>query len=1071
MHKFTLSAISIFSICALYGVSAKAQQTDAISAARKDSLALYKADSTRRAQGNKFTGFLRDAATGKPVSGMNISVEAYSAALSDDKGRFTISVPNYDAVLVVKGQGYQLKEIPLKGRKKLPDVLLFEESFNSVYDEANLVTRPMAMNRTANAVNIVNTQGSWENTSAETPDTYLQGKVAGLSVVRRSGSPNAGANLFLRGFSSLFGTNAPLVIVDGMIYDTNQYGSSLASGHIRNPFGNLDLRDVESFTVLKDASASVYGTKGANGVILITTNSRPELATRIDLGIYGEYNYMGNNKLLPLMKAGDYRLYLADVLKSSGMTPEQVAAQPYFNDNPASPTYAMYHNDRNWQKQAFKNGYNQNYNLRVSGGDNVARYVLSLGYANNKGITQNTGITKFNTRFNADLNISRHLTVNANLSFNYAQQNLFDQTASETSPLYLSLIKSPLVGVNDVNAQGVPSPNLADVDAFGIGNPQAVFNKAKENDQNYRFLGGLNFKYDFNKSWAAQTLIGLTADKVRENYFVPRAGVANDTTASGVVDSRLGSQVQRLFNIYSDTRVTFNHTYNRIHYVGLNLGVRFSSFNTETNYNQSSNSAIDQLITVGNGDPLLNRTGGELGKYRWLNNYFTGDYRLYNKYIFNVTVAADASSRFGDRADGMDIGGKKMALLPAVSAAWIVSSEKFLADVNMLEMLKLRASYGLTGNDDIGNYASKQYYISQNWLGMQGLIRGNVGNPYLQWEVNKKLDLGLDASFFQERIGLTFDYFRNTTSHMITRSTAPTVSGLEYVVSNGGGMKTDGYELAINGRIINNSKFKWDLGFNIYTYRNRITALPSTYLSSYYGATILTQVGAPAGLFYGYRTNGVYRTNAEAAAAGISVRNSQGIPVAQQGGDVKFVDVNGDHIIDNADRQAIGNPNPDFAGAITTGFTYGRVNLNALFTFSKGNKVYNETRRLLESESGPQNQLTSVNNRWRVDGQQTNMPRAAYGDPTMNNSFSDRWIEDGSYLRLRTLSVTYDVPLKYKGFKYLKVYATGNNLLTFSKYLGYDPEFAPTGNLLTNGIDNLLDPQFKTIMLGVRIGI
>jgi TonB-linked SusC/RagA family outer membrane protein len=1075
MQIFTKSIGLILFFCLLCGIKTMAQDTDSLTAKQMaDSIARYKTDSLTRANGKKIVGIIKDASTGKPVSGINVSVPQYSAAITDEKGSFTVNVPNYDVLLIVGGQGYQPKEIALKGRTKIPEVLLFEDNYNSVYDVANTPFKPTPLNQTSTAVNSVNTLGAWEPTSLELPDTYLQGKVAGLNVIRRSGTPNAGASLFLRGFNSLNGTNAPLLVVDGMIYDTNNFGSSIIGGHVHNPYSNIDLHDVQNITILKDAAAAAYGTKGGNGVILLTTNSNPDLATKIDLGIYSGYNYINSSSLLPLMRAGDYRTYLSDVMRTSGLTSTQTAALPYFNDNPANADYNTYHNDTDWQKQAFKNGFNQNYNLRVSGGDDIARYVLSLGYGDNKGITRLTDVARFNTRFNADLKISPKFTVTANLSFNYNEQKLRDQgLTTKTNPIYTSLIKSPLLRVRQVNSQGVESPNLADVDIFGYSNPEALTLNAQETNRNYRFFGNFNFKYQFSRYFSAQTLVGVTADKVRESYFIPRVGVANDTTSTAIIDSRLGSRVQRLFNLYNDTRVNYSRIFNRIHALNVNLGTRFAQYNTNDNFNFGYNSAIDQLISVGTGDPALRRTGGDIGKYRWFNNYLNANYQLYNKYILGLNVALDASSRFGNQAtDGVSLGGVKMALLPSVSAGWIVSSEKFMSDLNFVELLKLRASYGWVGNDDIGNYAARQYYVSQNLLGLQGLVRANFGNPQLQWEVNKKLDFGFDASFLQERLSITADYFKNTTTKMLTQEPAPTAGGLVYAVTNNGAMQTSGVELSVNGRIINNANFKWDLGFNIATYRNKITKLPGNSMqTSYAGATILTQVGMPAGVFYGYKTNGVYTSNAEAAAAGISYRNAQGNLVPQQGGDVRFIDANGDKIIDDNDKQVIGNPNPDFTGGITTGFTYKRLSLNALVTFTKGNSLYNYTRRQIESASGPQNQSLAVVNRWRADGQVTNIPRASYGDPSGNSSFSDRWIEDGSYLRLRTVSVTYDVPFKYKAFKYFKIYATGNNLLTFTKYLGYDPEFAATTSLLTNGIDTTLEPQFKTVQLGVRIGI
>lgn len=1053
-----------------------AQQTDSISVQLADSIARYKTDSVKIAKGAKISGVVRDAATGKPISGISIGVAEYFSSITNDQGSFTVNIPNGDAVLLISGQGYQKKEVPVKGRTSIPDILLFEDSYISTYDDARMpfgINTPL--NRQANSVASVNTLGAWEPSSLETPDSYLQGKVAGLNVIRRSGTPNIGANLFLRGFSSLYGSNAPLLIVDGMIYDTYHYANSIIGGHVNNPYANLDLRDVDNYTILKDASAGIYGTKGANGVILLSTNNNPDLATKIDLAVYGGYNYISAGTLLPIMQAKDYRTYLSDVLGTSGQTSDQIAAQPYMMDDPADGTYYMYHNNTNWQKKAFQNGYNQNYDLRISGGDNIAKYVLSLGYGTNKGITKQTDMSKYSTRFNGDLAISKHFTINSNLSFAYNEQNYKDQGLNpETNPIYLSLIKSPLLRDHDVRADGVQSPNLADADIFNISNPEAITETSQELNRSYRFFGNFTFKYEFSKYLYAQTLIGVTADKVREGTFIPRLGVTNDTLRLGAIaDSRSATQVQRLFNLYSDTYVSYNRTFNLIHTLAATIGTRFTKSNIDYNVDRGYNTAIDQIVTVGNGDAALQTTGGDVGAYRWLNNYLNVNYQLYNKYIFGFNVTADASSRFGTQVpNALGIGGVKYAVLPSASAAWVVSSEKFMSDINFLELLKLRASFGLTGNDDIGNYAARQYYISQNLLGLQGLIRGNIGNPELQWEVGKKLDIGLDASFFQDRLSITADVYRNTTDKMITQQTAQTISGIQYAVINNGGMQTNGIELSVSGRIINNKDIKWDLGFNIAAYRNKITQFPSnSMITQYAGANILTQTGLPVGMFYGYKTNGVYATNAAALAAGISVKNSQGNLVAQQGGDVRFVDVNNDKVIDSKDMQVIGNPNPDYTGGISTAFTYKRISLNALFTFSKGNDVYNYTRRQLESESGAQNQSLAVLNRWRADGQVTNVPRVAYGDPSGNSSFSDRWIEDGSYLRLRTLSVTYDVPLTTKFFKYLKIYATGNNLLTFTKYLGFDPEFAANENVLLQGIDTTLEPQFKTVQLGLRVGI
>ncbi|RYY28887.1 MAG: SusC/RagA family TonB-linked outer membrane protein [Sphingobacteriaceae bacterium] len=1015
------------------------------------------------------TGIVLDAATRKPIAGINISIFEFSAAITDDKGAFTIKVPDYNAVLTISGPGLQSKDVPLKGRKSVT-ALMFEEEYNSVYDLAQTPAGRLPQNQSASSLTSINTQGGWTNAN-ETADTYLQGRVAGMEAIRRSGTPGIGANLFLRGYSSLYSTNKPLIVVDGMIYDNRQYGSSLIGGHVYNPLQQIDFKDIDNITVIKDGS-SVYGTRAANGLILITTGQSPELATRIDFGVYGGFNQKPAQ--LPLLGAADYRTYLSDVLKTSGLSSTQIQAQPYMNDNPANPDYARYHNNTDWQKQAVKNSYSNNYYLKVTGGDAIARYALSLGYLGNDGITANTDLTRYNTRFNATLNLTQKFTADASLSFAYSQQNLRDQgNNAKINPIFASQIKSPLVAIRALDDQGVPSPNLSDVDIFNVSNPLALIEKAQETSKSYRFAGIINFKYQFNKYLNLQSAIGITSDKVRENTFIPRYGVVDDTLSNAIADSRLGSQVQRLYNIYNDTHIAYERTFNRIHHLTLNAGFRYNNSNSQNNFSLGYNSATDQLITVGTGANTLRVTGGDAGNWNWLNTFVSADYQFKGKYLLSYNMSADGSSRFGKQIPGaLSISGNKYAVLPSVAAGWIVSSEKFMLTLPWIEVLKLRGSYGLTGNDDIGNYTSRQYYVSQNLLGTQGLVRGNVGNPQLQWEVNKKADLGFDAAFLKERLSVSFDVFQNTTDKMIVYEPLPTQAGLSYQITNNGGMRSKGIEIAANGRVINNIRLKWDIGFNISAYRNSITKLPvQQMLTPYNGATVLTALGQPANLFYGFKSNGVYATDVAATADGFQQRMPNGTLLPFRGGDIKFTDLNGDKIIDNNDRQVIGNPNPDFTGAITTRIAYKRIALDALFTFSQGNQLYNMPRNILESMQGYQNQTIAVNNRWRGEGQVTSTPKATFGDPMGNSRFSDRWIEDGSYFRLRTVSITYDVPVKTKFLRSVRVYLTSNNLFTLTKYLGYDPEFSATENLLTRGIDIGLEPIYRSAQLGVRIGL
>lgn len=1030
------------------------------------------ADSTVATQrvvtGVKVSGTIRDVRTGDPLPGVSVSIPGFSAALTDDSGNFTLTVPDYSATLLVAGEGRQGKAVALKGRSQLT-LDLGEDAMASVYDLAYLPGGQKPLNETVNSVVSINLNDKWQQPT-ESVDTYLQGKVAGLNVSRRSGTPGIGANMFLRGLSSLNASNQPLVVVDGMLFDMNDYGGSQIGNYFANPLANIDIKDIDNITFIKDA-ASVYGAKGANGVLIINTAQAPELMTRIDFAAYGGVNYAPRR--IPVLGASEYRSYLSDMLKTRGLTDDQIQAQPYMNDDPANPQYYRYHNNTDWQDEVLKNSHTSNYYLKVTGGDNIAKYGLSLGYLDQDGTVAGTDFKRYSTRFNADYQMSPKLQATSNLGFTYNEHILKDEgLMAKTNPLYLALIKAPFLGVKEMSEEGIVSPNLEDRDIFNTGNPRTIIDNLNARNNNYRFFGSVGFNYDLNKGLKLNSLFGVTYDKLRENVFVPRRGVAPDTLASGIANSRMASQVQRLFSIYNDTYLSYNKVYRTIHGVSANLGVRYQNNRSEEDFALGFNSATDELQTVGTGSTALRRTGGDLGKWTWLNYYTNVDYSLQSKYFLSLAMALDGSSRFGKEAgQGLKLFDNAFGFFPSLGAGWLVSAENFMAGVPAIELLKLRASYGLTGNDDIGNYNARQVYVSGNLLGRQGIVRGNIGNLALQWETHQKLNVGVDMALLNERLTVSVDAYRNRTNNMLTFEPVLSVAGFDYAITNNGGMENTGVEVALNGRLLDKA-VRWDLGLTFAKNRNELTKLPGNALiSPFADASMISVVGQPAVQFYGYRTNGVYTSDEAAAAEGYSTRLFNGNMANFQGGDVRFVDQNNDKVINDEDRVVIGNPNPDFSGMFQNHLSWKGFSLDAAFTFSYGNDIYNYTRARLESMSGPENQTLRVRNRWITNGMLTDVPRAQWGDPMNNSRFSDRWIEDGSYLRLRSLSLAYNVPFKPGFFKSLNVYLTGNNLVTFTKYLGYDPEFSAGASPLMQGSDIGLAPQFKSVLLGFRLGL
>jgi len=1021
-------------------------------------------------KGIPVTGVIRDGSTGAPLSGINISVYNYSATITNDDGTFSINVPGLNTPLLISSEGFQTREFALSGKTNV-EITLFEAGYPSFYERINMPSGPKFQNKLPFATATVKADESHYGLSVnESVGTFLQGQSAGLFVTRRSGTPNVGADILIRGYNSLYASNQPLIVVDGMIYDDNDYGRGLLENYFTSPLSNIDTKDIQEVTFIKDGS-SLYGTKGGNGVLMITTSRPEDLSTKIDFMVFGGYNQ--EPKELPLMGAGEYRTYMSQMLMSKGLTQAQLQAQPFMNDNTSYSDYYKYHNNTNWQDQVFnEKSLNQNYYLKISGGDNIAKYALSVGYLANDGIIKNTDLKRYNTRFNADLQLSPKFRMHANISFVYAEQNLRNQgIGSNTSPINLALTKAPFLTTNILDANGDISPNLADSDEFGASNPTAIIENAIGVNRNYRFFGNLNFEYEFNEAFKLNSILGINYSKVRENFFIPDLGVASDTLSTAIVKNRSGSEIQRLFTLYNDSYLSFNKA-TRSHSIDMRLGVRIQANEAESDYGLGYNSATDDFTSVGAGTNTLRRVGGSIGNWNWINGYLATNYGFLNKYFVSVNLALDGSSRFGNEAQdwAIGVGNEQFAFLPSVAGAWLISSEPFMTG-NTINLLKLRASYGLSGNDDIGNYTASKYYVSQNLLGLQGLVRGNIGNSQLQWEVVRKANLGADFTILNERLSASLDVFSNKTENMLVFEPVNTSSGLEYVVANSGSMKTTGYEGSLNSRLIN-SALKVDLGFNLSHYKNSVTALPvDEIITEFGGATFLTTEGRVPNLYYGLQSNGVYSSSQDAEAAGLQKRMPNGDLVAFGGGDMIFTDFNNDNIIDENDREIIGDPNPDWVGMVNTKISYKRFTVDAMFNFTYGNDLYNGTRAMLEGMSGYENQSLSVVNRWRVNGQETSIPRATWGDPMGNSSFSSRWIEDGSYVRLRTLIITYDLPVFSDTIRYVQIYATGNNLFTVTDYLGYDPEFSAGSSMFTKGVDIGLEPQFRTIQLGFRLGL
>jgi TonB-linked SusC/RagA family outer membrane protein len=1027
------------------------------------------AQDTLKVETTTITGVVHDAETGNPIPFASITDGSFSSVFTEIEGTFSIKVKTLNDILTISLLGYIDKDVPVSEKTHI-DIYLKSIGLFSYQNKVNTGYDVNKLAYTSQAVSATFRNDNMDKAGSLSAESVFKGNIAGLRVTQRNGAPGSGSELSLRGFSSLNATNRPLIIVDGMIFDTQVYGSPLISGFDPNPLNDIDVSDIESVTVVKDA-VSVYGAKAANGVIYIQTKRAKEQATKIELHTYGGAVFAPKN--IPVLNADDYRLYLNDAVISSGKTISDFGLDAVFNDNiTTNADYYRYHNNTNWQKEVFNNGYCSNYNLNIRGGDDIILLGASVSYSSHNGNIKNTDYSRFNIRLNADINVSKIFAVSASFSFIKNQRDLLSGSSlfDNDDPLYMSLIKAPFTYPYIRTESGIITPNLENYDLLNVSNPVALVNNMEQKSSNYRLFGNFDFILKLNKNLTISNLIGISADKNFETIFVPKQGVVPVELALGVGNNRMANRVLR-HNVYNnDFRIKYIKSFSK-HNINLLAGARLNYNKNEEDWVKDYNSANDDMRTVGNGILLYAQNGGLIGNWTNITYYATAGYDYNKKYFLSVSSALDGSSRFGKEADGIEIFGAKFGFFPSVSGAWLVSSEPFMANIHAIDFLKLRASYGITGNDDIGNYSSQKTYTSRAFLGYPGLLIGNLWNPKLKWETNKKMNFGLDLSVLKERLSVSIDYYNNKTEDMLFYRPVDVYTGFSYYTENNGGFTTKGIDLAINGRIIN-KPVKWDMGLTLSKYKTEVNSIyGNSYLSEVMGANVLTEVGKPLGVFYGYKTKGVFATQDQATQSGLKALMPNTTEIPFTAGDVIFDDRNPDGVIKADDQQVIGDPNPDFFGELNTRVQWKSISLEAAISFCYGNDIFNYMRYKLEAMSGFENQTQAVLNRWRYDGQVTNIPKASYGDPMGNARFSDRWIEDGSYARLRYLTISYRLPMKWNIVKSSEVYVSGINLVTLTKYKGFDPEFSYSGYSLSKGIDPGMTPQSKAVYIGLKIGL
>ena len=560
----------------------------------------------------------------------------------------------------------------------------------------------------------------------------------------------------------------------------------------------------------------------------------------------------------------------------------------------------------------------------------------------------------------------------------------------------------------------------------------------------------------------------------------------------GRVQNMAKSMFSKETSIMSDTRLQWKRQL-REHFVDAYAGMRFTSFAFDDNQpeGQYASAGNDKTPNISTNMDFIDATGTD-DSWRSMTWYANVDYNYRNRYFAQLSLALETCSRFGKEADGgVKIGGVKWAIFPSVQLGWVLTNENWFPKTNAINYLLLKAGYDVSGNDDINNYAARtSFSVSKYLYRSTAAILDNIGNEGISWEQTRKMNFGLKAYLFNNRVGVDFDYYLNHTSNLLTLKTFENpVAGINNYWSNGGSLDNTGFEVTVTAKPVVTRNLNIEVGASAGHCVNKVKELPNNsriyldgqlsaqgYTSSIYGTdNIATIVDQPVGMFYGYKTAGVLASDQEAATAGskgyLYLTDATGARQNFKAGDVRFVDINGDGEISEADKTIIGNPNPDIYGNIFATTTWKNFTLHIGFNYSLGNDIYNYQRSLLEGGFNFYNQTTAMTNRWRAEGQRTDIPRATYDDPMGNSRFSDRWIEDGSYLRLKTVSLTYRVPVSYSWLQGLSVWAEANNLLTLTHYLGNDPEASVANAVLYQGIDAGNIALGRTFTLGLRINL
>lgn len=976
--------------------------------------------------------------SGEPVPGATVVIKGTTnGTITDNDGNYTLSSVPSNATLVFSFVGMRSTEILVDGRIRI-DVQLEEATIG--LDEVVAIGYGTQKKRdVTGSVQSINTE-KLENLPVAQIGQKLQGQTAGVEILQTTGKPGEGMSIRIRGAASINASSDPLYVVDGF--------------PIVGDISNINPDEIESISILKDASAtSLYGSRAANGVVLIQTKQGKPGKTQVSLNTYYGVQSVPQKGRPDMMNAREFATFEKEIREENAAYNGTTPNIPEEYQNPS-----QYGEGTNWYDVLLRNAPIQSYNLTVTANKDKLRTSVVGGYFQQDGVLLNSSFSRYSLRINTEYELNDKIKLGVNLAPNHS----ISETPNSDGVLWGggiidgAVLTSPIAkAVNDdgtlpltANGAGLfPNPNWLRV-VQEVKNRKKATRLLSNAYVEIEVLDGLKFKSSANVDLSNSQLL----------YFKP-------STAGGIFapppqKTQAAITTTSYYSWLTENMLTYTKTFNEDHHLDVLLGYTAQKYRYDYSKLNGTDFPDDAVTTL---SAAATTTGtSDIQEWSLLSWVSRINYNYKDKYLISLAMRSDGSSRFGSD--------NRWGNFPSVSAGWIASEEDFLKSIDKLSYLKLRASYGITGNNNIGNYSYYAAVESQNYVFNNVLANGktttSLSNSELGWEKTSQLDVGVDIGLFKDRIFFQYDYFRKYTTDMLYELSVPEASGFDQFITNAGEFKFWGHEFVISSKNMVGD-FKWNTDFNISFVRNKVMDLGPgiDFIGGLTGDPHITEVGKPIGMFIGYVFDGIYNNQAELDAAPKHATSTVGT--------VRMKNTNDDNVIDDNDRTIIGNPSPDFTFGLTNSFSYKNFDLNIIISGSYGNEIMNRSLEYIQNLDGVFNVTKDVANRWRSpenpgDGVH---PRAMVGT-ALARSINSRWVSDGSYATIKNITLGYTIPTqsKLKYFKSIRLYTSIQQALVLTKYNGSNPEVnIDGGDALSQGIDWSVYPVPRTVSFGFNL--